>query len=122
MAQVVPETPLGEEIRKQVAEHLDTRQFDRSAAELGDAVFQADTLLGRHLHDVFDHDLSRLAGAPGESAQAPRVDEAAEPQDRVHELPPTAAAGLAALLSNASTVRQAIVINEILQRPEHRWA
>ena len=36
-------------------------------------------------------------------------------------MPPTAAAGLAALFASAQTVRQAIIIHEILQRPEQRW-
>ncbi len=39
----------------------------------------------------------------------------------VESLPATAAAGLAAMLADPGSLRQAILINEILQRPEHRW-
>ena len=71
-----------------------------------------------HLHEAFDHQLSSLAGTPGDSAKAVEV---AEP-DQITPLPSTAAAGLAAIFANADTVRQAILINEVLQRPEHRWS
>ena len=36
--------------------------------------------------------------------------------------PQTAAAGLAAMLADAQGIRQAILINEILQRPTDRWS
>ena len=36
-------------------------------------------------------------------------------------MPATSAAGFAALLADADSIRQAIILNEILQRPEHRW-
>jgi hypothetical protein len=32
-----------------------------------------------------------------------------------------AAAGFAALLGNSESLRRAIVLSEILERPEHRW-
>ena len=81
----------------------------------------AEDVMEDHLHDVFDHDLGMLDGTPGESAEAARAEEAETPDDRVSPVPVTAAAGLAAILADATGLRQAILLNEIFQRPEHRW-
>jgi hypothetical protein len=75
-----------------------------------------------HLQNVFDHPVSSLAATLGDSAKPPAVDEAESPEDQITPLPSAAAAGLAALFANADSVRQAILINEVLQRPEHRWS
>ncbi len=117
----VAEVPVGEGVLAHVREHIDTGDFDRRAAELGDEVAGADEQIGERLHETFDHDVGRLAGRPGESAVAPRLGRAGEPEDRMAELPSAAAAGLAAMFSNAQNIRQAIIVNEILTRPEDRW-
>jgi hypothetical protein len=102
---------------------------------------QTDEQVEEHLHDVFDHQLGRL------SSEATRVDvtvgdayeqapveeyqvmpDAYEPEraavrtaaDEIAETP-TAAVGLAAMLSDTENLKQAIVLSEILNRPEHRW-
>ncbi len=120
-AEIVREGPLGDRVRQQVKEHLNTGKFDRRASQLGDEVAQADEQLEDRLHKKFDHEVSRLAGRLGESATVPGVQEAGEVEDRLSEIPLTAAAGLAAMLGTAETARQAILINEILGRPEDRW-
>jgi hypothetical protein len=121
-AEVVGRPALGEGIKQHVGEHLDAGEFRRRAAGLGGEVAQADEQIEQRLHARFDHEVSTLAAVPGESAHAPRPVEAAEPEDRVAEIPSTAAAGLAAMLANPGGVRQAIVLNEIFTRPEDRWA
>ncbi len=115
---VAEERPLGGQLRQHVGDYLDAEKFQQRAGELGYEVGQADENLDEHLHDVFDHKLGRLAGKPGESATPTGLAETKAPQAK---MPPTAAAGFAALLSDAQSIRRAIVINEILQRPEHRW-
>ena len=120
-AEVVRERALGNKLREQVGDYLDSGGFVRRASELGEEVAQADDLLEQRLEEKFDHEVSRLAGVPGESADAPGVAEAEQAEDRVAEFPPTAAAGLPVLLSTAENIRQAIIINEILNRPEDRW-
>jgi len=127
VAQVVPqqalepEAPLGKQVQQHVGEYLDAGEFSRRASELGGEVARADQSVEQRLQQVFDHDLGRLAAVPGESAAAPRSREPIEMEDQLTELPGTAAAGLAAMFSNVRSIRQAIVINEVLQRPEHRW-
>ncbi len=117
-AQVVRQPAIGEGIREHVGEYLDAGEFRRRATELGEEVAQADEQIEQRLHAKFDHKLGRLAGRRGETADAPKV---TQPEDVLAELPSTSAAGLAAMLGNAESIRQAIVINEILTRPEQRW-
>lgn len=113
--------PVGGQVSRHVGEHLDTAKFRRRASQLGDEVAHADDQMDQRLHQKFDHRVGRLVGTAGESAEAAGVEEATEPEDRVIELPTTAAAGLPVLLSSAQNIRQAIVISEILNRPEDRW-
>ncbi len=120
-AEIVPAGPVGGQVQKHVGEYLDAGKFDRRASELGDEAAHSDERMGQRLGQVFEHEVGRLAGTLGESADAPGVAKATQPEDRAAEFPSTAAAGLFALLSNAQGIRQAIVINEILQRPEDRW-
>jgi hypothetical protein len=120
-AEVVRPQALGEGIKQHVGEYLDPGEFQRRAAGLGEEVAQADEQIEQRLHARFNHQVSSLADTPGESAAVPRVAPAGEPEDRVGELPSTAAAGLAAMLGSSEGIRRAIVINEILTRPEDRW-
>ncbi len=119
--EVIGQQPVGGRVGRHVGQYLDAGEFERRAGRLGDEVAHADDQIEQRLHQVFDHEVSRLAGVPGESAEAPLVAEALHPEDRVGQFPSTAAAGLPVLLSNAQNIRQAIIVNEILQRPEHRW-
>lgn len=118
---VIPQ-PVGGQVSSHVGQYLDRGEFDRRTAELGETVARTDQQLQSRLHEVFNHEVSRLATVPGESAVAPKPQQPEEPEDRLHAFPSTAAAGLPVLLSTAENIRQAIVINEILTRPEHRWA
>lgn len=80
-------------------------------------VAQADDRMEGHLHQVFDHQLASLSvGEVGSTASF-----AGEPLLQAVPLPLTAAAGLTALLASADSLRQAIVLSEILNRPVHRW-
>jgi len=97
-----------ERLARQINQDLNTSRFQRHARELGEEVVHAESHFEEHLHSVFDHQLGRL----GEGS-APKPGEAG--------IPATAAAGLAAMLADAQSLRQAIVLSEILSRPEHRW-
>lgn len=109
--------------------------------ELLSKLDQTDENVEEHLHEVFDHRLGRLSGqtthvdeSMGDAyAQAP-VEEYQEAPDAYESRPlsvrtpvdeiletPTAATGLAAMLSDNENLKQAIVLSEIINRPEHRW-
>lgn len=121
-AEAVVERPVGGQVNEHVQKYLDQQEFSRRESELGKQVAQADQQIGQHLQQVFDHHVSKLEATPGEAA-APPV--AYEPPDLVGAgataIPATFATGLLELLTDPDSLRQAIVLNEILRRPEERW-
>ena len=95
-----------------VAEHVgaSTHEFRKEVADLGERVKQADEQFDVQLQT----EIRPRIGQPG----AP----ASEPRERRRRRPPaTPAAQIAALLSSPDGVRQAVVLNEILNRPTDRW-
>jgi hypothetical protein len=88
-------------------------QFDTRAAELGKTVGLADDLLEARLHETFDHQLGDLGKRPSIAAAASPP---ASSQDAESEL-----AKLIQILREPDSIRQAIVLREIIDRPEHRW-
>ncbi len=120
-AEVVATAPVGGLVAQHVDKYLDEQEFGRREVELGKEVAQADKEIDQHLRQVFEHRVSKLEAVPGEAA-APPV--AYEPPDLVGtgaEIPATFATGLLDLVSSPDSLRQAIVLNEILHRPEERW-
>lgn len=103
--------------RKTVADHVAersgaaTQAFQKEVADLGSRVKQADEQFDVQLHQKFDHELGRL----GERSAAA----AAPPAAPVETKSP--AAQIAAMLASPDGVRQAVVLNEILNRPTDRW-
>jgi hypothetical protein len=99
---------------RRLAEELATRTLTSgSLGHLSSDVAQADDRLESRLRQTFAHDLSTLSAKPSVSPSSP-----AEPAT---PLPPTAAAGLTALLASGANLRNAVILSEIINRPEHRW-
>jgi hypothetical protein len=119
-AEVVGERPVGGQVGQHVAQYLDEEQFQRRESQLGKEVAQADRQIDQHLQQVFSHPVSKLEAVPGETAGPPT---AAGPSgaEETSEASADVAAGLFNLLSTPDSLRQAILLNEILQRPEERW-
>jgi hypothetical protein len=125
-AEVVAEMPVGGQVNEHVKKYLDAEEFARREAQLGEQVAQKDRQIDEHLHQVFDHNLSELAAVPGETATEPVAVEPAElfhtaETEAAAELTAASDSGLAVLLGSADSIRQAIVLSEIIQRPEQRW-
>jgi len=119
---VIEQRAIGGQVSREVEEHLDSGKFRQRASQLGAEVGQADEQMSQRLQGVFDHKVSRLTDMPGESSAPSAAIEAKQPEDSVRELLPAAAAGLPVLLSSADSIRQAIIVNEILTRPLDRWS
>ncbi len=92
-----------------VRQHIDTRDIVSHADRLGEVVGLADDKLDGRLHDVFDHSVATLKqdkqSGPGTSASSSRNTS-------------KIAAELHAMLRSPSSVRQAIILSEILKRPD----
>ena len=77
---------------------------------MADDVVREDVKMRQHLEQVFDHQVGRLAVAADPNASSRDAGAAAA----VVLSPVT-------LLTNSQSLRSAIILNEILQRPEDRW-
>lgn len=109
-----------------VAEHVKER-FSRTefgkvgSANLGKAVAQADAKIDERLREKFGRQVGRLAAVPGEAAAAAIMADSSVPADRMAAAPALDAGTIAGLLTNPTTLRQTILVSEILHRPEERW-
>jgi hypothetical protein len=110
------EVNVGGSVAEHVQQHLDTREFTTRAEHLVDDMAKGDVDREAHRKQVFEHKLGRLAdtstSAPESAAAAA---EASKPDLTAVASP------LAAILANPQNLKQAIALNEILSRPEHRW-
>jgi hypothetical protein len=118
---VLEAVPEPDSLTEHVRQQAPGPRFGGLDSDVGEHLAGADEVVGEHLHQVFDHRVGRLEGTPGESTHAAQAEEAESPEDRIDALPQTAAAGLAAMLAEPTSLRRAILLSEILQRPEHRW-
>ena len=110
----VLERPNGEAMADAVRRHLDTRQFDARVSNLTEDMQRADVQREQHLKKTFDHKLGRLTDTSHSQVEAPGALTAAQ-------LGEGTANAIGAMLSKPENLRHAIVLGEILQRPEHRW-
>jgi hypothetical protein len=96
-----------------VSQHMrGTTDIARHASSLGAEVDQADDKLEARLHRTFDHKLGQLKDTTT-AATPQQIKQAADPS--------SSAANMARLLANPQSIRNAIILSEILNRPEDRW-
>jgi len=119
-AELIPEEGQPESVAAHVREHLSSAKFAPVSQELGREVTELDTKMQRHLQDKFDHRVGRLAGMGGQSAQVQSAVDLETTAERAAG--GTSLSTLAAMFANPASVRQAIVLSEVLNRPESRWA
>lgn len=107
---------LGAEVGDHVRDHLGSKPLSERAAQLT-KLDQADEQMAAHVHQVFDHQLGRLAvdTLPVEPATTAAPAATAIPRGT------PAAAQIAALLRHPEQVRTAVVLETILRRPTDRW-
>jgi len=96
-------------VARQVASDLrGTEQIAEHARHLGEDVDAADNKLQTHLHQVFDHQLGRLKTTGGETALVQTEKSAAE----------LSLGQIVRMLRSPGSIRDAIVMSEILRRPD----
>jgi hypothetical protein len=97
-----------------------TSQFREAAAisqharQLGAEVDLADDKLEARLHQVFDHTVGNLKRSTMEAA-------AESPSQAARDAPLPGAVTIAAMLVDPQSLRNAILMAEILRRPEENW-
>jgi hypothetical protein len=126
-AEVVPDEPVGGRIGRRVREDLDTSDFRRRGTQMGEEVLQSDKEFQQRVGQAFSGEVSRLAKRPGEAAAPPEAVGAEPAQVAAAGVPGeagsaaesvAAASALAGLLSSPDSILNAIVLSEILRRPE----
>jgi hypothetical protein len=99
-----------------VAEHVRQRMAPRLRSDLGKGVAEAEKKFDAQLRGDFEHRVGTLSAPLSETSPAAQA--GITPTTAAPDVP---LAGLVAALANPATLRQAVVLNEILQRPERRW-
>ena len=86
-----------------------TKSIDRQVSNLGQRIIAEDAQFDVQLKAKFDHSVGTLAGSTVSETEL-------VPVARV-----TPASQIAAMLANPDGVRQAVILNEVLNRPTDRW-
>lgn len=95
-------------VSRHVSQHLSGAEaIGEHARHLGEEVDLADDKLNAHLHEVFDHQLGQFANAESNSGDRPAA--ASNSFD------------IFRLLRSPQSVRDALIMSEVLRRPEHNW-
>ena len=116
-AEVIEAVPLREGVSQHVAQHLDPSSIRQHTAQLGAEVAEEEAKHQSARREKFGHRLGRLSGTKPATATS-----GMPAASQVTNLAvPTRAGDLAQLLRSPASIRQAIMLNEILTRPEHRW-
>ena len=101
-------------VAEYVAEHLNEDQFKVRASHLGEDVAQSDERLEARLHETFDHGLGSLSARR-------QARELADAATKKQQNEPNMADTLLAMLSTPAGVQQAVILNEVLRRPDDRF-
>jgi hypothetical protein len=91
-----------------------TQQVSEHARHLGEEVDRADDKLEARIHQVFDHKVGNLKKSTMEAA-------AASPSQAAREATLPGAATIARMLADPQSLRNALIMVEILKRPEQNW-
>ena len=95
-------------VSQHVQSHINTREIADHVSHLGEDVAAADDRIAARLHKKFDHDISKIDDKPrsiGEAAVVSKSKSAPIVQELIE------------MLQSPKTIRQAILLNEILTRP-----
>ena len=117
------ERELGRGVTDHVRDHIQSDPISEHAKQLGRAVGQADENLEGHIHDVFDHQVGKLRKQPTQEQLAQGTDadvweSSVERRERREAAQRNRAEDIAKILRDPDSLQQAIILSEILRRPE----
>ncbi len=95
---------------------------DHMSHSADDSRFEQPQQQNDEVSQKFDQQIGQLGSTSTQAAHAAAIaDDEAPAQEVLETMPSTGAAGLAAMLASPASLRQAILLSEILKRPEQRW-
>jgi hypothetical protein len=126
--ELIDDDQVGSGVGQQVSKYLDTSDFRRRSDALGGEMVQADKQFSRQVGNAFSGEVGQLSTRRGETSEAPEVTdadvveaevvEAEDPSRPTLEAAPIAGSGLSDLLGSPDNIVHAIIMSEILRRPE----
>jgi hypothetical protein len=126
--EVLDDDQVGTGVNQQTQRYLDTSEFRRRSEALGGEVVQADEQFSQQVRKAFSGEVSKLSSRRGQTAAAPDVTEVELVGDSPEEIDnamrptlealPAAGSGLADLLGSSDNIAHAVIMAEILRRPE----
>jgi hypothetical protein len=119
VAELAPDEPVGGRLLRRVQEDINTSDFRRRGEQMGGDVAQSDKEFQQGVGKEFSDEVSGLAKRPGETAM-PVDTTATESEEAVVKAAAetVATSTLGGLLDSPESLVSAIVLNEILRRPE----
>jgi len=105
-----------ESVGEHVRQHIGQEHFGKVVSQVG----MADEQLESRLHEVFDHRLGKISG----SAPSSQIEEGTDAADKQQApsrsaAPQSLAKEIAQAMRNPTSLRQAILINEVLRPRDH---
>jgi hypothetical protein len=136
IVEVVEAPQARESVAEHVAQAMDSEKFSRRATQLGQAQKASDDEFQQHMQRVFQHGLGNLnpepagifeaaAATAAANASAATVRAAAAAGGKQTGTAPVAtqkgASDISLFLAGRKNIRDAVILSEILKRPEERW-
>ena len=103
--------PYHQSVSDHVSSHIDTKSLGEHASQLGEEVALADDKLVDRLHGTFDHKVGHLKIDTTQSVHSTTTTITARQVSPIAD-------DLLQMLSNPVSIRQAILITEVLKRPD----
>ncbi len=107
----------GPDVGAHVSQHINTADFGERISHLGEVIDHADDRMEAHMQEIFEHKLGEL-GAPTSRASESTLDDDGERRPGAAGPGQRAAFNIRRLLSSPGSIRDAIVLGEVLRRPD----
>lgn len=120
-ADIVEATPAEESVAEHVSHYLPSSEFGDRERRLGEEIALADEHLKSHLSQVFEHHIGDLGEVTPAVQLAPEGTVGEDvPQVTQRDIS-SRANEIVQMFRSPKSMRQAILLSEIMHRPEDRW-
>ncbi len=103
-------------VSQSVEQHLGSHRFESREQRVADKDARSEPSIAQHVQQAFDHQLGSLASSGAEGSAA--ANNASTSRDSEQK---STALNIVGLLMTEENLRQAVILREILERPEDRW-
>jgi hypothetical protein len=108
----------GDDVADYVTRHLDSSKFSQRASRLGSDIKSSDEGIEAHLHQTFVHRLGQLGAATTQTEESILDEDENAARAAASAISPVS---IATMLRSPQSLRNAIILSEVLNPPHHRW-